>query len=96
MVTGDAPRLHDFVSGAASAVLGVRLGLVEAAAVEQLVEERQGSEGEHGQDEEQEDDEAGHVPAVMEREDRLHRSSAATGHAHGDLHGEGKTKKSVT
>lgn len=88
MVSADAVRLHDFVSGAA--VLGVRLGLVEAAAVEQLVEERQGSEGEHGQDEEQEDDEAGHVPAVMEREDRLHRSSAAAGHGHGDLDGEGR------
>lgn len=48
------------------------LGLVEAAAVEQLIEESQSSEGEYGEDEEEEDYKAGHVPAIMEGEHLLH------------------------
>lgn len=58
----------------------MRLALGAAAAVQQLVEHRQSGEGQHGEDEEQEDDEAGHVPAVVERVDLLH--------LHGDA-GEG-------
>lgn len=58
----------------------MRLALGAAAAVQQLVEHRQGGEGQHGEDEEQEDDEAGHVPAVVEGVDLLH--------LHGDT-GEG-------
>lgn len=58
----------------------MRLALGAAAAVQQLVEHRQSGEGQHGEDEEQEDDEAGHVPTVVERVDLLH--------LHGDA-GEG-------
>lgn len=56
--------LYSFIADVASAVYG--LGLVEAAAVEQLVEESQCSEGEHGEDEEEEDHKAGNIPAIME------------------------------
>lgn len=82
-------QLYDFVTGAVSVVYG--LGLVEAAAVEQLVEESQSRKREHGEDEEEEDYKAGNIPAIMEGEDLLHWSSVATGHSHGDLEG-GKDK----
>lgn len=69
------------------------LGFVEAAAVEQLVEESQSSEGEHGEDEEEEDYKAGNVPAVMEGEHLLHWSRDATGQGHGDLKEEIQRKR---
>lgn len=78
-------QLYGFVTGAAFVACG--LGLVEAAAVEQLVQESQSSEREYSEDENEEDYKAGNIPAIMEREDLLHWSSTATGHGHGDLEG---------
>lgn len=63
-------QLYGFVTGAAFVVCG--LGLVEAAAVEQLVQESQSSEREYSEDENEEDYKAGNIPAIMEREDLLH------------------------
>lgn len=84
-------RLYDFLAGAVTRVYG--LGLVEAAAVEHLVEESQSSEGEDGEDEEEQDYKAGDVPAVMEREHLLHRSGGAVGQSHVDL-GDGNKEGS--
>lgn len=49
----------------------VRLPFGAAATVQQLVEHGQGRQRQHGEDEEQQDDEAGHVPAIVERVDLL-------------------------
>ncbi len=56
-------------------------GFGEAAAVQQLIEERQCGEGEDGEDEEEEDDEAGNIPAVVKGIDLLDQSRTA-GHVH--------------
>lgn len=58
-----------------------RFSFGEASAVQQLVEESQCGEGEDGKDEEEENDEAGNIPAIMEGIDLLDQSRTA-GHVH--------------